>query len=45
MYTLLDEKGQIVFISLYVYDLIITGNVDDLIKEIKVQMSQVFEMK
>ena len=40
-----DEKGQIVLISLYVDDLIIRGNDDELIKEIKVHMSQVFEMK
>lgn len=45
MYIVFDENGQIVLISLYVDDLIITGNVDELIKEIKVQMSQVFEMK
>jgi len=32
-------------ISLYVDDMIITGNADNLIKEIKQQMSQVFEMK
>lgn len=32
-------------ICLYVDDLIIIGNVDNLIKEIKEQMSQVFEMK
>eukprot|EP00253_Pinus_taeda_P029526 PITA_29526 len=40
-----DEKGKIVLISLYVDDLIITGNADELIKEIKEQMSHVFEMK
>lgn len=39
------EKGQIVLIYLYVDDIIITRNVDELIKEIKVQMLQVFEMK
>jgi hypothetical protein len=32
-------------ISLYVYDLIITGNAGKLIDEIKEQLSQVFEMK
>ena len=45
LYTVFDEKGWIVFISLYVDDLIIIGNVDEIIKEIKEQMSQVFEMK
>eukprot|EP00253_Pinus_taeda_P031347 PITA_31347 len=40
-----DREGQIVLISLYVDNLIITGNVDELIKEIKKNMSQVFEMK
>ena len=35
MYTMKDEKGCIVLISLYVDDLIITGDVVDLIKEIK----------
>ena len=32
-------------ISLYVDDMIITGNANNLIKEIKQQRSQVFEMK
>ena len=32
-------------ISLYVDDLIMTGNVEKLIEEIKEQLSQVFEMK
>jgi hypothetical protein len=45
MYTKFDEKGYIVLTSLYVDDLIITGNVGKLIDEIKEQMSQVFEMK
>ena len=45
LYTMKDEKGCIVLISLYVDDLIITGDVVDLIKEIKQQMSQMFEMK
>lgn len=40
-----DEQGRIVLISLYVDDLIITGDAIALIKEIKKQMSQVFEMK
>jgi hypothetical protein len=45
MYTKFDEKGYIVLISLYVDDLIITGNVEKLIDEIKQQLSKVFEMK
>jgi hypothetical protein len=45
MYTKFDEKGYIVLISLYVDDLIITGNARKLIDEIKEQFSQVFEMK
>lgn len=40
-----DEQGKIILISLYVDDMIITDNVDALIKELKLQMSQVFEMK
>lgn len=36
-YTVFDEKGKIVLISLYVDDLIITRNFDELIKEIKEQ--------
>jgi hypothetical protein len=35
MYTKFDEQGYIVLISLYVDDLIITGNVKKLIDEIK----------
>eukprot|EP00253_Pinus_taeda_P029530 PITA_29530 len=45
LYTVFDKEGRIVLISLYVDDLIIIGNVGNLIKEIKEQMSQVFEMK
>jgi hypothetical protein len=45
LYTKFDEQGYIVLISLYVDDLIITGNVEKLIDEIKEQLSQVFEMK
>jgi hypothetical protein len=44
MYTKFDEKRYIVLTSLYVDDLIITGNVGKLIDEIK-EMSRVFEMK
>jgi hypothetical protein len=45
LYTMKDEQGCIVLISLYVDDLIITGDAIYLIEEIKQQMSQVFEMK
>jgi hypothetical protein len=45
LYTKFDEKGYLVIISLYVDDLIITGNEGKLIDEIKEQLSQVFEMK
>lgn len=34
-YTMFDEKGKIVLIYIYVDDIIITGNVDEFIKEIK----------
>lgn len=40
-----DEKGRIVLISLYVDDLMITGNADKFFEEIKVQMSQMFEIE
>lgn len=40
-----DEQGCVVLISLYVDDLIITGDTTYLIDEIKQQMSQMFEMK
>jgi hypothetical protein len=45
LYTKFDEQGYIVLIFLYVDDLIITGNAEKLIDEIKEQLSQVFEMK
>ena len=45
MYTKYNNQGQIILISLYVDDMIITGDVDDLIKGIKRLMAQVFEMK
>jgi hypothetical protein len=45
LYIKKDEKEHIVLISLYVDDLIITGNASKLIDEIKKQLSQVFEMK
>ena len=39
MYIVFDEKGIFFyFLFLYVDDLIITGNVDELIKEIKEKM-------
>ena len=40
-----DKEGNICLISLYVDDLIITGNACKLIIEIKNQLSQEFEMK
>ena len=39
LYTMYDEHKHIIFISLYVDDMIITGNVDALTKEIKLEMS------
>jgi hypothetical protein len=45
LYTKFDEQGYIVLISVYVDDLIITGNAEKLIDEIKEQLSKVFEMK
>eukprot|EP00253_Pinus_taeda_P027305 PITA_27305 len=45
LYTKINKQRQIILISLYVDDMIITGNANNLIKEIKQQMSQVFEMK
>jgi hypothetical protein len=45
LYTKFDEHGYVVLISLYVDDLIITGNAKKLINEIKEQLSKVFEMK
>ena len=40
-----DQEGNTSLISLYVDDLIITGNACELITEIKNQLSQEFEMK
>jgi hypothetical protein len=45
LYTKFDEQGYIVLISLYADDLIITGNAEKLIDEIKEQLSKAFEMK
>jgi len=45
LYTKINKQRQIILISLYVNDMIITGNANNLIKEIKKKMSQVFEMK
>ena len=45
LYTKYNNQGQIIFISLYVDDMIITGNADDLIRGIKRLMAQIFEMK
>eukprot|EP00253_Pinus_taeda_P028118 PITA_28118 len=45
LYTKYNNQGQIILISLYVDDMIITGDADDLIRGIKRLMAQVFEMK
>jgi len=45
LYTKINKQRQIILISLYVDDMIIIGNENNLIKEINHQMSQVFEMK
>jgi hypothetical protein len=45
LYTKFDKKRYIVLNSLYVYDLLITGNVEKLIDEIKEKFPEVFEMK
>eukprot|EP00253_Pinus_taeda_P006746 PITA_06746 len=45
LYTKYNNQRQIILISLYVDDLIITGDADDLIREIKRLMAQFFEMK
>eukprot|EP00253_Pinus_taeda_P025696 PITA_25696 len=45
LYTRYNNQGQIILISLYVDDMIITGDADDLIRGIKRLMAQAFEMK
>jgi hypothetical protein len=40
-----DENGNVALVSLYVDDLIIIGNASHLIEDIKIQLSQMFEMK
>ena len=45
LYVKKDKEGNVCLISLYVDDLIITGNACKLIAEIKNQLSQEFEMK
>eukprot|EP00253_Pinus_taeda_P033382 PITA_33382 len=45
LYTKFNKQRQFILISLYVDDMIITRNANNLIKEIKQQMSQVSEMK
>lgn len=40
-----DKGGNFALISIYVDDLIIIGNACNLIEEIKIQLSYVFEMK
>jgi len=39
LYTMYDEEGQLILISLYVDDMIIIGSTYELIKEIKTEMS------
>lgn len=45
LYIKYNNQGQIILISLYVDDIIITGDANDLIIGIKSLMAQVFEMK
>ena len=45
LYTMFDEKGKIVLISLYVEHLIVTRNANGLIKEIKETTPHLFEIK
>ena len=45
LYVKKDEEGNVSLISLYVDDLIITGSACKLIEDIKIQLSQGFEMK
>ena len=45
LYTKYNKQGKIILISLYVDDMIITGDVDDLTRVIKRVMAQVFQMK
>jgi len=45
LYSRYNNQGQIILISLYVDDMIITRDADDLIRGIKRLMAQVFEMK
>jgi len=45
LYVKEDEGGNVSLISVYVDDIIITGNACKLIEEIKIQLSHVFEMK
>ena len=44
-YPMFNNEGKIVLITLYVDDLIMTRSEDNLIEEIKQQLSQKFEMK
>ena len=45
LYIKKDEEGNVALIYLYVNDLIIIGSACKLIEEIKIQLSQEFEMK
>jgi len=45
LYVKKDENGNVALVSLYVDDLIITGNASHLIEDIKIQLAHSFEMK
>lgn len=45
LYVKKDEEGNVALVSLHVDDLIITGSASHLIEDIKIQLSQMFEMK
>ena len=45
LYVKKNEEGNVVLISLYVDDLIITSSACKLVEEIKIELSQEFEMK
>jgi hypothetical protein len=45
LYVKKDEEGNVSLISLYVDELIIIGSACKLIEEIKIQLSQEFEIK
>ena len=45
LYVKTNKNGDILLLSIYVDDLIISGSDDKLIKDIKMKLSQEFEMK